>query len=394
MGKASLIYVMGFLICFGIFSRNMDRTSLAGTENVVRDYERTQAINIARSGLDIAVHSLIADSTWSSISGLSIFEGNCSVDSAGLPDGNIQLTATASIGDATHIIRAVLSPPRTRSPLDFAAFGKSSVSMTGSGNKTDSYDSSLGPYGGANIGQQGDMGTNGTQADAITLNGSVQVQGDANTGPGGTVKTTGTAGLSGSTTDDNSVDFPAPTVPAALSALSSAGVISLSGSSTQTLASGDHRFELIKLTASSALNIWAPARIYLTGQGGKSLWTTGSGVINVLGSGRVEFYCDAEMKVTGCGVINPGPPADLWVYGTSLCDDITWAGSSSFSGVVYAPEADIALSGSGDVFGSVAGSTITVTGSGRLHRDIALSGEEVEGAAGGSGTYTLVSLWE
>jgi hypothetical protein len=41
---------------------------------------------------------------------------------------------------------------------------------------------------------------------------------------------------------------------------------------------------------------------------------------------------------------------------------------------VYAPQSDITLSGSGDIYGSVLGKSISMTGSSAIHYDMNLSG--------------------
>lgn len=393
MGKASIILVLGFLISMGIFGRNLDRISEASVENTVSDFERRQALDIARSGI-AAFYSKMDTSTGTS---LSMFGGTCTVvkqDSSVVPGlgENIRIASTGVVGSSSHAVYADFQPASGSSfPLDFAVFGKTEVRMTGSAF-IDSYDSGNGPYSIWSAGTDGDAGTNGTQNGAISMVGSSIIYGDASTGPGGTVSTVGSATITGTITDGNNLVLPFQEVPETLTGLPGGGSISLTGSNSETLPAGDYKFTQIKLTGSTELNIWSPARIYLTGS--LSVKMTGSSVINILGGGSVEFYSDGEFRMTGSGIFNSsGIPADLILYGTSTCLDVKWTGSTAFSGVVYAPAALIRLTGSGDLCGSFYGDEVKITGSGNIHRDVALSEEQIVSGTGGGG-YTLVSWWE
>ena len=71
--------------------------------------------------------------------------------------------------------------------FNFAAFGDSSVTLGGNGS-TDSYNSPTGLWRN-NIASNGDVGTNGDDEGAVTINGeNAQVNGGASTGPDGTIE--------------------------------------------------------------------------------------------------------------------------------------------------------------------------------------------------------------
>jgi hypothetical protein len=80
----------------------------------------------------------------------------------------------------TRNIEAVATRVNT-SLFNYAAFSNGALSLSGQAY-TDSYDSSLGVYGGSNVGAEGDVGTN---AD-ITASGQAYINGDISTGPTGT----------------------------------------------------------------------------------------------------------------------------------------------------------------------------------------------------------------
>ena len=78
------------------------------------------------------------------------------------------------------------------------------------------------------------------------------------------------------------------------------------------------------------------------------------------------FGGDADMSGNG-GIVNlTGRAQNLTMFGLPTCTNIKIAGNASFTGTVYAPEANISLKGSGnnnyDVVGAITGKTVTVDG--------------------------------
>ena len=68
-------------------------------------------------------------------------------------------------------------------PWNFAVFGDKDVEFS-SAAEVDSYDSGAGAYGRANVGTEGDVGTNGTLPGCIDLCSNAMIYGDAVTGSG------------------------------------------------------------------------------------------------------------------------------------------------------------------------------------------------------------------
>lgn len=94
----------------------------------------------------------------------------------------------------------------------------------------------------------------------------------------------------------------------------------------------------------------------------------------------LAIYTQRDVAIAGNGVVNSGAPADFALYGTcpqtESNQNIKIAGNGVLSAVVYAPNADITLNGggtNGNVYGSVIGETITVTGGSQFHYDEALA---------------------
>ena len=79
----------------------------------------------------------------------------------------------------------------------------------------DAYDSTVGPYGGANIDHvHGNVGSDGTTPGIIEVDQNATVWGNVSTGPGGTVTDNGC--IEGSITSADSIALPAVVVPGTL----------------------------------------------------------------------------------------------------------------------------------------------------------------------------------
>ncbi|MCK4994630.1 MAG: hypothetical protein KAS13_06260 [Candidatus Omnitrophica bacterium] len=75
-------------------------------------------------------------------------------------------------------------------------------------------------------------------------------------------------------------------------------------------------------------------------------------------------------------------PSNLILYGTNpTAQTIDVLGQTDFYGAVYAPTAEMNLSGQGGLFGSFIGNEVTINGQGGVHYDSALSTLTTGGAA-------------
>ena len=101
---------------------------------------------------------------------------------------------------------------------------------------------------------------------------------------------------------------------------------------------------------------------------------------NIEDSGTAYVYLNGPSSVALSGnqaTDASGRPENLWVYGTSQLTSITFSGNAQFTGVIYAPEANVSLNGGGnnslDVAGSVVVNSFTLNGQFNVHYDEYLS---------------------
>lgn len=235
--------------------------------------------------------------------------------------------------------------------------GLNFVTISG-GSYTDSYDSGNGVYSRTSAGQKGHVCSNYN----ITLSGGATVvNGDAHPGTTSTVTTSGGSDVVGSTTPlDSPLNEPAVNTGNAATVnnngdvpnsannkdpLDKSGNFKLSGGDTVTLPPGTYYLSTLTLSGGSSISI----------------------------SGKTIFYVTGNVDISGGSILNTTQlPVNCQLYG--MGSKVVLSGSSQWSGVVYAPTADITRSGgSSDFFGMAVGKSLTLSGGGGCHYDESLN---------------------
>jgi hypothetical protein len=126
-----------------------------------------------------------------------------------------------------------------------------------------------------------------------------------------------------------------------------------------TLPGGNYYLSSISLSGSASLNFSGPATIYCYGS------------IIMTGNVMTSFGAPANLRIVTVPTPTGGAPGS-----------ITVGSSSALYATIYAPQSDILMSGSGDIYGSVLGKSVNMTGTSGVHYDLSQS------ASGG--TITVV----
>ena len=262
-------------------------------------------------------------------------------------------------------------------PLFNVALGAvGSISMNGNGVATDSFDSSS-----TNLSTNGqyDSSKTSTNGNVASLSGVVDIGNhsiDGNLYLGPTATFSGTSGqVSGAVYNDFNVNFPdviLPTLPfptslGLLPSLAPDGqlynhVFTSPGnytiSDTGSIYVGTNAAVIVKVTAAS----WSPSVIHIAGS------PTNSGQLTV-------YMTGASSSLSGNSSVDSGVAANFTYYGMPNNTSITYSGTSSFVGTIYAPEVDLTLNGGGNNIGLVGASvtkTVTMNGHYNFHFDQAL----------------------
>ncbi|MBI2267446.1 MAG: pilus assembly PilX N-terminal domain-containing protein [Armatimonadetes bacterium] len=362
----------------------------------LRDSHNTQAFYAAEAGVLRTIREVDVDNSWStgySNQALSLANAQYTVTIYNNLTGTSDLVVPGvgtipmreayvhSEGQAGPVllngqrrVKRVLKVYLYKLPgnlFPYAAFGDQGVTM-GGGATTDSFNSSVGNYASTQASVDGDIGTNGTSVNIISLGGTTTtVNGDVAVGVGGVpataIRTTGGASYSSSSVLTSPVPMDSVQAPTGTSLGDQSingtvtlppgiyGSLTATGGANVTLTSGTYVFTTLSLSGSAQLNISVsgdPVIIYILGDGSdatKDLDLGGGGLMNT------------SQDSTKCIIL-----------GTDGCTRVEVAGGADAYYAVYAPKADMTVTGGGDVYGSLIGKTITNTGGADIHYDKAL----------------------
>ncbi|MEJ2010406.1 MAG: hypothetical protein P8Z30_20010 [Acidobacteriota bacterium] len=312
--------------------------------------------------------------------------------SQALPQGFVAaagVTLNAAVGGERKVFVKTMKDPLFN--VAMAALGR--IDMKGNNVATDSYDSSDsnystdGRYDPAKRKDGGDVVTNGSITNSGIGVGNANVMGHVKTGPTGDISI-GPRGSVGSVSwvaggnsgiqegwfaNDFNVQFNDVVLPNLpwLAAPTGGKVdgtsydyVFPSGTSGNYLITESGSI-YVGTNATVALNVTAdtfsPPSIYIAG--GNS------------DSGKLVVYMQGEkLSLSGNDIVQSQNAANLSFYGLPTCTTINFNGNGAFYGVIYAPEADYTLTGSGsstavDITGATVTRTVTLNGHFNFHYD-------------------------
>jgi Tfp pilus assembly protein PilX len=247
-----------------------------------------------------------------------------------------ELIATGQQGGVQRQVGALLF--RQQNTLfSSGLFGSDGVTLNGNAY-TDSYDSSIGPYGEKNKFKTGNIGSNSD----INLVGNATVNGDAIPGPKGSVSMKGNAEVTGLTDPASSVrTLPPPVIPAGAVDL---GAIDLGGNTKKTLTAGTYQISSISIAGNAQLTIDSSA-------------------------GPINLYVTGTVDIGGNGVFNnSGAPQNLSITQIGGAN-VSFSGNAAFVGTLYAPDSALSVNGNADLYGSFIGKAMSINGNGGIHYD-------------------------
>lgn len=376
------------------------------------------AMNASETGLEQAMWSVnkkragdaSAWNGWSSASGgavtrtfdLGTLSGGATVV-AKVYVSNANLT-----GNPFVISRSIITPTRgptverwvkieltKRSKFVNGLVAKNGISFSGNAS-IDSYDSSIGPYGGANVNDHTAIGSSSIEVSSLSI-GNADVFGyvaigtsdnsGLSVGPNGLVGPFGTS--SGTITDghvsnDFTADFTPESAPSAtyttIAAITDNQVLPRGGDTAAD--DGKYYYRTTKVDFNNKILSIAPDSevvLVLTDSITSIDIGGGSGELAIASDSKLTVYAQGDVKIAGQGVANGtdadsngtlsadevGRPQNFLIYGTNTTGirDYQIAGNGALSAVVYAPNADIKVNGNGDIMGAFIGNKVGFSGS-------------------------------
>lgn len=332
----------------------------------------TDARTLAFSAAEHAITRINADSNWR-----STFNGQTITQSLGRgtfswyvtdeTDNNLTdnasdpyvIWATGNAGRATYSMRVHMAIPASVSGIGV------NTALTVNGSTIDSYDSTNGDYGGANVGSSACMGTNSTTAGTVVLSNSARVNGSLNVGPNGNPATViskdGTSTISGPTAPmAAAIAMPTITAPTNLGA--SQGNVSYQGNHDTTLTTNMH---VQTLTVKSNAKLYISGNVTILADGDVLIQNTGG--VEVLPGGSLTIYVQGALTIQKKASVDGMNLSrmECLVMGTT---PVTLSGSS-MQGVIIAPNAAVNMSSAFNMYGAIIAKSLSMSGGSGLHED-------------------------
>jgi hypothetical protein len=339
-------------------------------KNIDLEAYRLQSFHLAESGIDQAIDALETNLAYTGTAGDVTYTKNILINGVTktitlgtinvlvtTPDqqnpnrkkivsiGNPNADATVQIKTFRKIITYVDLIPQKM--FQFAVFSDEDFSLNGNTTVTvDSYNSNNGPYNALNPGNSGDVGTNSTGANMVSLIGNANVNGSVTVGKGGdpntVIEVSPGATITGSTSASPAViTYVAPTVPTTAVNL---GNLSVNGGTTMILPGGTYLMSSLSITGNGNLQFSGPATVYLTG----------------------------TANIAGNGISTANNLPSNLIFNVVGNNSVAYSGNGNFYAGIYAPDASVNVSGNGQVFGAVVANTYSQDGNGKFHFDEAL----------------------
>jgi hypothetical protein len=250
------------------------------------------------------------------------------------------------------------------------------IDMNGNNIVTDSFDSADPNLSLNGLYNPGHASTNGDVASisGVVNIGNADVHGDVYLGPAASDTVGKNGSVTGTTYHDFNVDFPdvllpvpttvwVPTIPLLIPAVINGQIYNYNFA-----VSGDY-------TIATSGNVYvapgAQVRLYVT-------TSISPSIIRVAGTGanagNLQLYmAGPSFSVGNQTIVDNGGATNLAYWGLPGNTSISLSGNASFTGTIYAPEADFTLNGGGgggtDFVGSVIAKSITMNGHFSFHFD-------------------------
>ena len=291
------------------------------------------------------------------------------------------------------LTRAVRVKTKINVRFQYGILSKGSVDLSSAGALVDSFDSTDpakstgGKYDVTKRGDEAVIATTSKNANVINL-GNNDVYGKIGTGPGGSAQIgNGTVGdvawvnnpandgkvEPGHVTDDVNLYVPDVIMPSPFAGLPPIGGIVGGITYDYILPAGDWTLPSISGNNLKIL-VTGKARMYVPGS--TSVGNSGSLTIN--SGGSLEYYAGGSIDIKGT-VNNPGLAKDLTFFGLPSCTSISMSAGGQFACGIYAPQADVIITGNADGSGAIVRKSFKMTGGMKWHYDKGLAGDPREG---------------
>ncbi|MHC4395173.1 MAG: DUF7305 domain-containing protein [Planctomycetota bacterium] len=280
-----------------------------------------------------------------------------------LNDGAYYIESVGTSGQTQKTVTAAL---QLNGPFEYAIFTENGIDLKNSAVvdwfNNDADDESL------------QIGTNSTEPDSIDLKNGVTINGDVVVGPGGqpdiVIRDAGATITGDIYTASETYVLTPVTVPEYLQDMPSQGTISNNATITNSA-----KYDEINLSNSRIITIDGDVALYIIGD----VTLKNSAELRIVDEvtnpdASLTLYLGGDVEVKNSGNINniTADSRKLKMYGLNSCQSMALKNGSDFYGAIYAPNADVQMMNSADVFGAVVAKSFEQNNSATLNYDAAL----------------------
>ncbi|HYE30720.1 MAG TPA: hypothetical protein VEH27_04785 [Methylomirabilota bacterium] len=136
------------------------------------------------------------------------------------------------------------------------------------------------------------------------------------------------------------------------------------------LGNGSYQMDSFKATKATDMIVTGDAVLYVKGD----FAISGNGQVTIAPGASLTLYVGGGVQIAGNGVVNQNFDATKMVlYGLDSCTDIKMTGNAAWTGIIYAPQAEMQLGGGGsdgmDIVGATVTKTVKMNGHYKFHYD-------------------------
>jgi Tfp pilus assembly protein PilX len=212
--------------------------------------------------------------------------------------------------------------------------------------------------------------TNSINTNGVTLKAGVTIPGDVVCGPGGdpaaVIDTKASTTITGSTyAADSAMDFPSVVVPPELTALTEKAYVF----GNEPNIAGDKHFGDVRITGKQL--VAGNSRIFIDG----TLIMDNGAELIVKSGASLKIYLNGNLEDKNSGGISNenNDARTLMLFATDVCTKIVLKAKGDFFGAIYAPNADMTIDNSADLYGAYVGNqNIEIKNSGAFYFDTRL----------------------
>lgn len=359
---AILLIVIIFMLALTIVGLAFLSTGVMENKLARREVYKNQAFWLADGGIEQLLVKLKAGEEKPQIGWTELGEGDYMVVASYDATPPYAISTGQIIKGKQEILRKIKVVIDKRSIFAYGVFGEEKVLMKGTPEVSSYYYGDLTwPT------DEAQVGTNSSDPAAIELIGAAFMSGDAHCGVGGdpdvAISANPGAISGGRAALDEHIDLPPVDVP---DVGLSKGPLSLPSGPLSIPA--DAKYSAV--TIQGELTITSSGDLVFD-----SLFIGGSGKIIIPVDVSVSVYVIGDPCFVGGNAVEnmSGNPAQFALYGAGDCTEIDLAGTTDFYGTIYAPGADIKVTGTGDVHGALVGKTVELPGTARVYCDVSLA---------------------